>query len=266
MMNLVRLLNESSPWLVALLVVAAAEIYSIGLMILCRVRWGTTFLSLNNEVAGFKFAVVGVLYAVLLAFVVIAVWEDYRDTEAAVRNEAKALVDLHQVANVLPDPGGSSIRRHLIAYAKQVRHSEWHTMAEGVASQAAARDLNHLSQALFDGRPQEPKDIALYQHALRLLPVISDNRNERLDSSNGSVPAVLWLVMLAGSLITLGYPSFFGTSSLTAQVLMTAALAALVALTLFVGLVLDFPFTGEVHISPAPFDQALEQMEQSPER
>jgi hypothetical protein len=50
---------------------------------------------LNNEVAGFKFAVVGVFYAVLLAFVVVAVWEDYRDTETAVRNEAKALADLH---------------------------------------------------------------------------------------------------------------------------------------------------------------------------
>ena len=108
MMNLIRLLNELSPWLVAFVIVAAAEIYSIGLMVLSRRRLGSTFLSLNNEVAGFKFAVVGVMYAVLLAFVVIVVWEDYRDTEAAVRNEAKAIVDLHQVSSALPDPGGSS--------------------------------------------------------------------------------------------------------------------------------------------------------------
>jgi len=41
---------------------------------------------------------------------------------------------------------------------------------------------------------------------------------------------------------------------------MTATLAVLVALTFFVGLVLDYPFTGEVYISPAPFDQALQRM------
>jgi hypothetical protein len=70
--------------------------------------------------------------------------------------------------------------------------------------------------------------------------------------------------MVAGGLIVLGYPAFFGTSSAVAQVLMTATLAALVALTFFVGLVLDFPFTGQVHISPAPFDQALKQMPQEP--
>jgi hypothetical protein len=38
MMKLIHLLNELSPWLVALLIVAAAEVYSIGLMLLCRRR------------------------------------------------------------------------------------------------------------------------------------------------------------------------------------------------------------------------------------
>ena len=31
---------------------------------------------LDKEAAGFKFAVIGVFYAVLPAFVVVAVWED----------------------------------------------------------------------------------------------------------------------------------------------------------------------------------------------
>jgi hypothetical protein len=264
MTNLIRLLNELSPWLVAFLIVVAAEVYSIGLMLLCRRRWGISLLSLNNEVAGFKFAVVGVLYAVLLAFVVIAVWEDYRDTETAVRNEAKAVINLDQLAYVLPEPGGSLIHRHLHSYAKEVRESEWPAMAHGEASPAVASDLDHLRRAIFEGSPEGLKDLALYQHALRLLTVIADNRDERLDSSDGSVPPVLWLVLLAGGLIVLGYPAFFGTSSLVAQILMTATLAVLVALTFFVGLVLDFPFTGQVNISHAPFDHALEQMPQPP--
>ena len=73
-----------SPWLLALGIVALAEAYSIGLMLLCRKRWGTDRLALNNEVAGFKFAVVGVFYAVLLAFVVIGGLGDLRDTPTAI--------------------------------------------------------------------------------------------------------------------------------------------------------------------------------------
>jgi len=260
MSPLLQLLNEASPWVVAVAVVAAAEAYSIGLMLLCRRRWGTDRLSLNNEVAGFKFAVVGVFYAVLLAFVVVAVWEDYRDTEDAVRNEAKALIDLHRVSYALPDAAGSAIRKHLVSYIEQVRDAEWPAMAEGRMGGNAQEELQHLGQAIFGGSANELKDVALYHHALDLMTILNDNRNERLDSANGTVPTVLWLVLLAGAVITLGYPSFFGTSNLVAQILMTAALAALVALTAFVAIVLDYPFTGEVQISRAPFDQSLKQM------
>jgi hypothetical protein len=84
-MFLVRVINQAPLWLAILVVVAIFEFYSVGLMLICRRTWGTSRLSLNNEVAGFKFSVIGVLYAVLLGFVVIVVWENYRNTEPAVR-------------------------------------------------------------------------------------------------------------------------------------------------------------------------------------
>jgi Protein of unknown function (DUF4239) len=141
---MLRLLNEVSPWLLAL--GAIAEAYSIGLMLLCRRRWGTERLALNNEVAGFKFAVVGVFYAVLLAFVVVAVWESYHDTEAAVRNEAKALADLHQVSYGLPEESGSSIRKHTAAYIKQVRDSEWRPWRAGSQAKTQRPSCNILAK------------------------------------------------------------------------------------------------------------------------
>ncbi len=254
---MLRQLNEINPWLLAVLVLAIAELYSTGLMLLCRKRWGTDRLSLNNEVAGFKFAVVGVFYAVLLAFVVIAVWEDYRDTEIAVRDEAKALVDLHELSFALPGVAGREVRHRVIEYVQKVRDSEWPTMAEGRPSAETSNELRRLRQAILAGKPQEMRDVSIYNHALDLLTNVADNRNERLDKADGTVPLVLWLVLIAGALITLGYPAFFGTSNLGAQVLMTAALAALVALTFLVGMLLDFPFTGAVGISPEAFQQAL---------
>jgi hypothetical protein len=90
-----------------------AEIFAIGLMLLTRTISGVERLKLNNEVAGFKFAVVGLFYGVLLAFVVIAVWDEYRNTETAVRNEAKAAVDLHRVTIALPFEAGAKIRQLL---------------------------------------------------------------------------------------------------------------------------------------------------------
>ena len=93
-MTLLHLMHDVPLWVTAVLLTAGAAIYSIGLMLLTRTAYGVDRLKLNNEVAGFKFAVIGVFYAVMLAFVVIAVWEDFRKTEDAVRDEAKAVIDL----------------------------------------------------------------------------------------------------------------------------------------------------------------------------
>ena len=259
-MSLLQFMHDVPLWLVAFIIGAAAELYAIGLMLLCRATFGVDRLSVNNEVAGFKFAVVGVLYAVLLAFVVIAVWEEFRDTESAVRNEAKAAVDLHRVTHALPVDGRDAIHKDLLTYLEDVRKYEWPSMALGKSSDIVAKDLDALSQTIFSVQPQDQRESALYAHALRLLTGMTDNREERLDSANGSVPRIMWLVLIVGGLLTLGYPAFFGSSNVAAQVLMTGALAALVALSLLLGLALDYPFTGGVRISSAPFDEALQQM------
>jgi hypothetical protein len=197
---------------------------------------------------------------VLLAFVVIAVWENYNATESAIRNEAKAVGNMAQLSYAIPETQGLELRRLLEAYVKEVQQSEWVTMGRGLPSKTTANALAHVTQATINMQVGQMRDLAVFQEALHLLAVIEDNRNERLDSADGSVPMILWLVLMAGAVITLGYPAFFGTMNVVAQTLMTATLAALVALILVPAILLDFPFTGEVVLSSAPFDEALQQI------
>ena len=262
-MLLLTFMHDIPMWIVAVAVTGTAEAFSVGLMLLARYTYGVSRLSLNNEVAGFKFAVVGVFYSVLLAFVVIAVWETYTDTEGAVRAETKAVVDLQLVIHALPLDGGTEISKDLIAYAEDVPAHEWPTMAVGTASPIVTTDLRKLSTEILALEPKTRRDLALYQDALRLLTEIADNRIERLESANGSVPVILWIVLVLGGGITLGYPAFFASSNLAAQILMTASLAALVAMSLVLALAFDFPFTGDPHISALPFERALERMRES---
>lgn len=259
-MTLIRFMHAMPLWGVTAIVTGLALLYAVGLLVTVRRIYGIEHLKLNNEVAGFKFAVIGVLYAVLLAFVVIAVWEDFRHTETAVRDEAKAAVDLHRVTHALPPAEKGAIHDGLMAYLNDVRDKEWPAMALGLPSPDVRDDLNRLSHAIFELNPEGEREAALYAHALRLLTVITDNRDERLDSADGTVPAILWLTLIAGGAITLGYPAFFGTENSTAQVLMTASLAVLVAFALVLGLALDFPFTGDLGISSKPFDEAIAQI------
>jgi hypothetical protein len=58
----------------------------------------------HNDVAGFIYAVLGVAYAVLLAFVVIAVWQDYETAQTNVEREAHELAGVYFLASQLPEP------------------------------------------------------------------------------------------------------------------------------------------------------------------
>jgi len=149
------------------------------------------------------------------------------------------------------------IRKRLVTYADHVRKFVARPWRGGITLAQTSRSSTPRFSRF---EPQNLKELAHYQNALRLLTVIADNRGEPIDSANGSVPLLLWFVLIVGGIITLGYPAFFGASNRLAQTLMTATLAALVVLSLLLALALDYPFTGYEKISVLPFEAALEHM------
>ncbi len=68
----------SVEWLWGGLLVAATVLFAVAGTLLVRRLAGTEVLKLNNEVAGFIYAVIGVVYAVLLGFTAIIVWGEIR--------------------------------------------------------------------------------------------------------------------------------------------------------------------------------------------
>ena len=90
-------LTSQPLWVLGILVVLATLLSMAG-PVFVRRHVGLARLSTNNEVAGFKFATLGVLYAVLLAFVVIVVWEKFNEAENAVAQEAGAAATVYRLA------------------------------------------------------------------------------------------------------------------------------------------------------------------------
>jgi len=92
----------------------------------------------NNEIAGFKFATVGVIYAVLLAFTVIVVWEKFSAAENAVDQEAAAIASLFRYS----EPQTAALRTAIMDYASSAIHDEWLAMAHESESQRTTRALD----------------------------------------------------------------------------------------------------------------------------
>ena len=78
-------------------------------------------------------------------------------------------------------------------------------------------------------------------------------RRDRLQTAGGGLPRDITILVLFGSLVTVGYAVFVGSPHFGFHALGQAAVAAVVAVSLVVLLDLSYPFSGDVAIAPDDF-------------
>jgi Protein of unknown function (DUF4239) len=224
-------------------------------------------LTTNNEIAGFKFATVGVLYAVLLAFAIIVVWQKYSDAETTVAQEAGAATSIFQLSYGIDEKPGIALRSALSSYLAHAIADDWPAM-ERVApggSQSARRALDSVYTALLTFQSNSPVDGAVLAEILHQVDQLTQARRVRLVEAEGVVPGVVWLILFGGAVVTLGFTFFFGAESLRAQTLMTALLAVLMLSELFIIVAIDRPFTGTVRVEPSALAEVLQEFGPGPD-
>jgi hypothetical protein len=217
-------------------------------------------LRTNNEVAGFKFAVIGVLYAVLLAFVVIIVWERFHEAERAVSSEAGAAGSIRRLAGGLGEASAAEIRSRTAAYLQSALADEWPAMTGGHSSPATSQALSELYDTVVHNRPADLHDADLQTDLFRQLDQLTAARRDRLVMAGGTVPGVIWFVVFLGAVLTIMFTYLFGSQYVLMQSLMTGVLAAIIFSAILVIIAIDRPFTGAIAVGQGPLRAVLEEL------
>ena len=135
---MISFLTRQPLWLSGMLIVGLPTVLAMLGPILVRRYVTLDKLRTNNEVAGFKFAAVGVLYAVLLAFAIIVVWEKFSDAESDVAKEAGAAATIYRLSEGIGGEAGIALRAALTNYLEVTISDDWPAMERGSASRSAA--------------------------------------------------------------------------------------------------------------------------------
>jgi hypothetical protein len=250
-------------WALIALIVIIPTALAMTAQVLIR-RWvGIETLVKNNEIAGFKFATVGVIYAVLLAFSVIVVWEKFNDAQTSVAEEAGATAALFRYAEG-KDPEAVALRTALVNYLTAAIDQEWPAMSRETEAHSVTQVLNTLYSAALALNRSGTRDTADMSEVFRQIDNVTAARRVRLHLATGLVPDVIWIALFAGALLTIGFTLFFGSENLLAQVSMTGVLSLLVTLGLVVIISLDHPFTGPVYIHAEALSAVLEEFGKPP--
>jgi hypothetical protein len=244
-------------WAGILLLVVVPTVIAMCGPVLVRRSVSVEHLSTNNEIAGFKFATVGVIYAVLVAFAMIVVWEKFSEAQASVVKEAGASATIYRLA-AGRDPKMMATKEALGNYLRLAVDRDWPRMAVEKQSQEVTQALDALYAAALRLDGGESRQTALLMEMFTQLGSITEARRTRLHLATGVVPPVIWVVLFSSAVLSVVFTFFFGTRNLRAQVLMTGILSALTFTALFAIVQIDHPFTGPSTVSSEPLKHVLE--------
>src|ERR1700750_756684 len=145
-------------WLSAILLIGLPTAIAMAGPVVIRRFVQLDKLRTNNEVAGFKFATVGVIYAVLLAFAVTVVWEKFNEAETNLAREAGAAATVFRLLEGLAAEDSGPMKQAMIAYLDATVEKDWPAMEHGRASADVTRALSNVYTTLLNARSGEPVD------------------------------------------------------------------------------------------------------------
>ena len=248
---------EYPTWLIGIAIVLATAAAAMLAQVVVHRLASVGFRARQHESVAAIFAIIGVTYAVLLAFVAMLTWEGFNKARAATFEEAGAALELHRLTFGLPDARAAPLRRDLAAYVRSVVLVEWPAQARGGMDMSGERWLRELhgliGSAAPEATPSAPGEPGVSAEFLAELGRLGAARQGRLLASQATVPGIVWAVMLAGGALMIVFSALPGADSYALHLAMTGALGASGALVIVLIVALNNPFRSDFRISPIAF-------------
>jgi hypothetical protein len=236
---------------------------SITCLVILNTFWEPSRRSVHNDVIGWQIGILGTIYAVMIGFMLYAVWTNFQTAETNANNEANDIVNLYRAADGLSQADRDQIQQFARNYVSSVITQEWPQMdrqqpgpeAERFAGQQYIMDL-WVSTA--HSSANTPAQQASLRQVMVELSSMTERRRIRLLESRSQMPNILWGVLVMGGMITIASSCLIGSENVVLHFALIIALSLLVSLALVAIGDIDRPFQGSVHVSSYAFQRAQE--------
>jgi len=258
-------------WALLVVFVAGCALLGVAIHLLFRrlriFRPIRSHLDERGELVGYAFGAAGVIYAVVLAFVVVSGWEQSDHTSETSLQERSYISDIFEAVDGYPPRLALAVRkikRQARLYADAMT-GEWAEMAahqtltsrtalnigpdqncerttftNSAAAALAARCLRYF---VTDVSPQNLKEQVIYAESLKLMAGFNESRQHRRFRFSQHLHPIMWLSLALGGVIMVVFISMLSIKDSFGELVITASLCAMIGMMLALTLVFDHPFS-----------------------
>jgi Protein of unknown function (DUF4239) len=225
--------------------------------------WTREHRRTHNDLIGWQLSILGTTYAVIVGFMLYAVWNNFGLAEVNADTEANALVNVYRLADGLPATQRDQLKQAARTYADVVVQKDWPAMGRGYEGTLASHEPDHeMWTILTSVKGASGTELTAEDHALYELSTVAEHRRLRQLQSISRLPGVLWFVLISGGALSIMSSCMFGSESSWLHSLQVFAFALLVALALVAIADIDRPYQGSVHVADTPFRRAQMNMKE----
>jgi hypothetical protein len=255
-------LYEISPLRSALVIVGFVEAISlIGLFLARRFLVPRFHYSegVNDAVSGTVQAI-GVFYGITVGLIAVGVWNTNSSASDLVSKEAASIGALYRDVNGYPEPLRSELGTKLRNYTVFTIEQAWPAQQKGQILNGGSEILNDFQALLYSFEPKSPGQVALHSETLRSYNSLIENRRLRIDAVNNGLSIVMWGVIWAGAIISIGVAYLFKIEDAKLHAILVALMGGFLGIVLFMISINDRPFFGQMTISSDPYKLIIERV------
>jgi hypothetical protein len=243
-------------WVLLIVVFVVAVSIAVGAILLADRAMPNVGKEHNGTISPFITAV-GLVYGALIGFTVVVAWQQFSSAGVVVANEASTLTTMYRQTVAMPEPEQTQLRQLLRQYRTAVAGPEWDRQNSGNASESAGAALTGMYRVV-GSQPPGLASGPINQAFLNQVTVLAADRTTRIIDAKPRIPPLLWAVLIFGGIVLVSLTGFLRMGSTLGHIVVSSAIAILLALLLCIPFLLDHPFGTHQGITPETF-QRLEQ-------
>ena len=211
----------------------------------------------NRDLSSVFFGAIGLLYSLIVAFVMVAVWQDYEELNGYVIQEAAKLENVLENTRGLPDSLQQQLVTDIKAYAASELQTEWN--GDDVTTHRHSDSLlKRIKETLAVDTTGEKRVQAQLTTIENDLTAIGQLQHNRYGNGHSHIPDIVWFGLLFSSGVIMVISYFFPSQSKWYEYFFNGILAAIMAMCLFIVYTVDHPLIGRSGISAEPFRKIAE--------
>lgn len=243
-------------WVSLLVIVVLPTLAFCGLSNWVCHRHGKGLHSLGSEAAqdisGYLFSIVGLI----LGFVLVNCWDDMKLAKLDLVNETQKLVVISRLVEQFPPEDSQSVRRALVEYIELAIDKEWPVMVQGKPESFTRPAVRQLYSILSRMEANTPTQTEAYASVLSTLDSVVELRNQRLWLAAGTLPEVMWWVVLLGSTLSMTVLTLFPPAAPGNYPSLITLFALMFSMLVYVIVILQYPYSGQLRVEPSLMQEA----------